>query len=458
MSHKKELVPVQEKQEKSVLRKFFGRDKNDSHEFKPLLAEIEENPGSRVGRVIFWTIVAVMVFTVIWMYVGEIDVVISARGKVIPDGEIKILQPLDYGVVSKILVKEGDQVKKDQVMMEIDPSTIAPELESMKTNLKRLELEIIRYESILEERLFKPDITMYENELVKIQRDIYHSMLMGLENQLRIKNEVIKELEKETSVLETEMNRSRSLLAISTEKKNRLETVIDIIAKNEYEDALNEVLNYENNITRSGFKLKEIDHRKKQIVEEIAYLKEDFRTTILKELSVIQKQVSISRAEIEKMSFKNSRQKIVAPVNGYVNKLLIHTVGGVVSPAQNLVAIVPDDTPLVIKAVLANKDRGFVKKGMPVTVKIDTFDFQKYGSVDGEVDHVAKDSIEKEGQDIIFEVYIKMLDKFLIVEGKEVPVSSGMSLTAEIKVEKRKIIEFFIYPIVKYLDEGVSVR
>ena len=122
------------------LKRIYGKD--DFHEFKPLLVEIEESPVSPIGRSIFWIIVAVILFTVLWLYFGKVDVVISARGKVIPDGEVKVLQPLETGVVDNILVKEGDFVKKGQTVMEIDPATVLPQLESSQQNLGQIQMEM----------------------------------------------------------------------------------------------------------------------------------------------------------------------------------------------------------------------------------------------------------------------------------------------------------------------------
>jgi hemolysin D len=122
--------------------------KDDAHEFKPTMTEIEERPTSPLKRIIFWVVVATMVFFAVWMYFGKVDVVVSARGLVIPEGDVKILQPLDTGVVSAILCREGDFVKKDQVLMEIDPSITAPVLESKEKSLKYLELEKMRLNAL----------------------------------------------------------------------------------------------------------------------------------------------------------------------------------------------------------------------------------------------------------------------------------------------------------------------
>lgn len=164
------------------------------------------------------------------------------------------------------------------------------------------------------------------------------------------------------------------------------------------------------------------------------------------------------QASADEITFKNTKQTLVSPCDGYVDKLFIHTLGGVVTPAQELAAITPADMPLLIKATVLNQDIGFVKEGMPVSVKIDTFNFQKYGMIDGKVLTISKNSINDEKLGPVYEIYITPLTNTLNVEGKNEPIRTGMTLTAEVNVGKRRIIEFFIYPLIKYLDEGMSVR
>ena len=142
----------------------------------------------------------------------------------------------------------------------------------------------------------------------------------------------------------------------------------------------------------------------------------------------------------------------------YVNTIMIHTEGGVVSPAEKIMSIVPKDAPLQIKAKVLNQDIGFVEKGMPVSVKIDTYNFQKYGIIDGEVTLVSPNSVEDEHLGPVFEVYIAPKNTTLLVEGKEQTIKYGMTTTNEIKIGKRRIIEFFIYPLIKYMDESIKVR
>jgi len=430
--------------------------KDDTHEFKPLLIEIEESPVSPLGRTTFWIIISVILFTALWVYFGKVDIVVSARGKIIPDGEIKILQPLEAGVVNNILVKEGDYVKKGQVLMEIDPSTTEPELVSLQKNLQQIQLEKSRLRATSGEGSFAGSYG--DAESAKTQQDLYAASMNSLQKQLAAKQIELRRVEEQAKTAQSEIKHYSTLLKLSLEKESRMRKVADIVAKEEYDKALDDVTTNRTGLQSSTFKLSELNEQKRQIKEEIAYISENFKETNLKELSDRQKQATELNAQIQQTSFKNKKQKIIAPVDGFINNISMHTVGGVVTPAEKLISIVPANTPITIKSIVQNKDIGFIKNGMPVLIKIDTFDFQKYGILKGKVKLVSKTSIDDPKQGPIYEVYITPIDKSLVVEGKKEYISTGMSLTSEIKVGKRRIIEFFIYPLIKYWNEGITVR
>jgi len=435
---------------------------DDSYEFKPLLAEIEDSPVSPLGRSIFWIIVATILFFAVWMIVGKVDIVVSARGKVIPDGEVKIIQPLDSGVIGEILVKEGDYVKKGQVLMEIDPSTTQPELDSARKNLSQVTLEKQRLNASSSGLPFivLPSVGDLSNdaETVNTQKAAYNSETTSLEKQIGSKQAELKKIDQQILAANEDKSHNSTLLAISLKKEARLKNVLDIIAKDDYEKTENDISTYSSGVEEAKDKLGELSQQKKGIMQDISYLKENFKYENLKELSDRQKQANQLVSQVHQLSFKNTKQQIQSPVDGYVVSILVHTVGGVVTPAQKLISIIPVTAPLTIKATVQNKDIGFIKQGMPVAIKVDTFDFQKYGLLKGTVKIVSRNSIDDPKLGPIYEVYITPIDKYLMVEGKRQMISSGMSLSAEIKVGKRRIIEFFIYPLIKYFGEGISVR
>ena len=435
----------------------MSKRKNDAHEFAPLIVEIEDRPLNPLGRIILYIVIATIFFALLWFYFGKIDVVVSARGKIIPSGEIKILQPIETGVISKILIKEGDYVTKDQILMQIDPSVTETSLDSKEKDLSVTKLEIKRLDALVNNTPFiVQDADILED--VKKQTSLYihqRDLLNDTKMQYALKIDQIKSI---LSSTKSENNRLSGMLEKEKETLKRQESVLDIIAKREYDETLKNIINLEEQLTQAKEKIVETTYRLNEIQKEenlyITKIMQDWYSELVEKQKVERELES----QINAISFQNRQQQIKAPLNGYIGKLLINTEGGVVTPAEKLLTIIPEDAPLIIKVTVLNQDIGFIAKGMNASVKVDTFTFQKYGLIDASVEHIAHDAIEDEKIGPVYEVNLIPKQLSLKVDGKQRNIESGMSVTAEIKVGKRRIIEFFIYPIIRYLDEGLSVR
>lgn len=332
---------------------------DDSHEFKPILAEIEDAPLNPIGNTMFWIIMVFMLIAFLWLYFGKVDIVVTARGLIIPTGEEKVIQSLDKGIVTTVSVNEGEYVTKGQIVAIVSPAEHEPGLEL---------------------------------------------------NNIR---------EEEAKVAE-QLADTRSKYALTLEEKNRLEEVKDIIPQSRYDSVAKEVSELSHNISSLSASLSEIRNK---------------------------------RVQLEKQ-----KQILKSPIDGYVNEIFVHTVGGVVTPAEKIMTIVPKNASMQIKAKVLNQDVGFIETGMPVSIKVDTYNFQKYGILDGVVTIVSPNSVQDEHLGDIYEVYIEPKNTKLMVEGKEQSIKYGMTTTNEIKIGKRRIIEFFIYPLIKYMDESIKVR
>ena len=439
----------------------FGLKKEkikDIHEFHPLNVEIEDRPINPLGPVILWIVVAIITFGVLWLFFAKIDVVLSARGQVIPTGEIKILQPIETGVISKINIKEGDYITKGQVLMQIDPSVTETSLDTKERNLDVLNLQITRLEALINNKPLFLNSNLNE---AKEEEKLYLVQKNSLEEGLSRYEMKLAQTKSQYQSSLSDKSRLSMLLLKDEERLKKLETVLDIIARKDYEDLQKNILNEKEQENMASFKVDEskkriieIEQEKNSFISEFKDTKYQELLNLKKELRNLQSQINVINA----IKFQNQKQSIISPTDGYVAKLMINTIGGVVSPAEKLISIVPKDSPLIVKVNVLNQDIGFIKKEMISKIKIDTFSFQKYGFFEGKIINVGNFSIDDEKLGPVYEVKIEPNGKTLNVEGKERYLEAGMSVTAEIKVGKRRVIEFFIYPIIQYLDEGLSVR
>jgi len=428
---------------------------NDLHEFKPLLIEIEDKPLNPLGRIILYLVLAIVVFATAWLILAKVDVVVSAQGKVIPSGEIKILKPLESGVVSKIFVKESDKVKKGDILIQIDPTVTDASLSSKQDDLAVINSDIALLEALINESNLSKDEL---NKLNFSQLSLYNSQKQILVSTYESNKAKLNSAKLDIKASESEVNRLSLLLSKEEEAKTRLQKVLDLIAKKEYEEVSKNIINLKEQKDIALYRLKESNKKLEEIIEEnqkaIKIIKSSWIETSLSK----EKEKRELSAQINAILFSNKTQQIKSPVDGFVGKLLIHTEGGVVSPNDNLISIVPSDAPLIIKANVLNKDIGFLKLGQEVAVKIDTFSFQKYGLLYGNIIEISKDAIEDEKLGLIYEIKIKPKSLDIKVEGETKQLEIGMSVIAEVKTGKRRVIELFIYPIIKYMDEGLSVR
>jgi hemolysin D len=412
---------------------------NDYHDFKPIIAEIEEKPVNPLGMYFLWTIIALMVVTVLGLIFVKIDVVVSARGKVIPTGDVKVVQPLETGVITKIHVKEGDYVQKGAILLEIDPSVDTADLEGKERNLNYSRLSLDRINAVLADKKFAPDKKDHSPDVIHAQTAQYQAQRSALKS---LKEEMVS------------LNR---ILAVTVEDEKRLKALVEIgaVAENRYRDKIKDRMNLE----------RERNSKSGQM--------EQFREKLLSDYSTNVQGRNTLEAEVSSLKFKQGKRFIIAPVTGYVHLLPVKTIGGVVTTAQPVVGIVPEGTPLEVNAVVMNKDIGYVKEGQRCVIKVDTFDFQKYGTLEGVVEVVnpysVEDSKEKDkdksktgdadNESGGYPVRIRLKAENLKIKNGDVyKIKPGMAVMAEVNVGKRRVIEFFLFPVIRYLDEGLKVR
>lgn len=430
---------------------------DDKDRFKPHLVEIEDRPVSPLGRKTMWTILIFMALAVLWLFWGKTDVVVSSRAKVIPMGDIKVLQPLSTGSVKKIYIKEGDFIKKGDPLIEIDPTVEESNIEAKKSTLALLELETAKIKSLINNKPFTIPTNTPPGIVIMIQ-GMYQNERESIIEQKRHIDQQVKQLDEQIKATQINRDRIQELYRLGRQDQNRLKEVLDIIAKNEYYQVQKQNMNYKSEVTRLSYDISRLQEQIHEITMKKLLIEQDAKNKFYAQLTQKEKEIMAYRSEIDMIEYRKKKQVIVSPVDGIVGKIAINTVGAVVTPAEKLITIVPKEVPLQLKATVENKDIGFIKVGMKVAIKIDTYSFQRFGLIDGIVTKIGANAIEDKKLGLIYEVFIEPQKISLIVEGEERFLRPGMSATAELKVGQRRIIELFVYPLIKYFNEGVSVR
>lgn len=431
----------------------------NDHEFKPILVEIQDKPPNPLGSLFLWTFLALIMLVIAGIYFAKVDVVVSARGKVIPDGDVKVLQPLETGVIRKIFVKEGDYVKKGQILVEIDPTVEVADIHGKERNLFFHTLTKRRVESILSGKEFSTsDITVES----RLQANLYKMQKKHLEESLKAKEKEIEEIEKVIYSLKEEISKLNHLMNVVLEEEEKLKALVmaGAVAEAKYRENVKERLNLEREINLKENQVEEYMLKLERARHEIDTIKSEFSEKLLVEAGGSLQQANLLTSDITAIKFKKSKKFITSPVNGYVHLIIVKTVGGIITPAQPLISIVPENTPLVVKAFVLNKDIGFIKPDQNVVVKVDAYDFQKYGTLKGKVKMVSPFSVEDKEIGVDgYPLYVKLDSSELKTkDGKIYKIKPGMTVLAEINIGKRRVIELILFPFIKYIDEGLKVQ
>jgi hemolysin D len=448
------------------------KNRADYHDFKPILTEIEERPVNPLGAAFLWTIISLMAVVVLGLYLVKVDVVVTARGKIIPLGDVKVVQPLETGVITNIHVKEGDFVKKNAILLEIDPSIDKADLEGKEKNMKHSQLAMERVNAVLSGTEFSPTRKGFTSDTLQTQIAQYNAQKNVYISTLNEKEKEYRETQRALKSLNDEIQSFKGLVDIMTEDEKRQKALSEIgaIAENRYREKMKERMSLEKELNVKIGQAEQTATRLERIQDEIETFKSNFREKLLTEFSTNMQSRNSLEAEVSSIKFKQGKKFIVAPVDGYVHLLPVKTIGGVVTTAQPVVTLVPEKAPLVVNAVVFNKDIGFVREGQRCIIKVDTFDFQKYGAIDGSIDTINPFNLDTKETDKNgdksgetgeggYPVRVKMLsDSLETRDGEVYRMKPGMAVTTEINVGKRRVIEFFLFPVIRYLDEGLKVR
>jgi hemolysin D len=433
-------------------------------EFLPAVLEIQDAPPSPIGRTILWTIALVFMAGTAWSYIGQIDIVAVAQGKVIPSGYSKVIQPViqqfESGIVAAIHVQDGSVVKKGDVLIELDPTQNRADRDRASNEHRAAKVEAARLRALIAGKATFEAPADGDPQYVLLQQQLLRDQLA----EYRARTEAALHL----------IDQRRAALEATRENIRRLEATVPIEAeraqayKKLLEDQFVSRMDYLQFEEQRIDKAQELAGQKKKLAQDQAALSEaektyqafvsEFQQSKQAELSATEMKAISLAQEVVKSGQRTELQRLVSPIDGVVQQLAIHTVGGVVTPAQQLMVVVPQDHPVEVEAQVENKDVGFVKEGQAVEIKVEAFPFTLYGTIPGKVLSVSDDAAPIEKVGLVYPARVSLDRTTIQVEGRQVKLSPGMAVTVEIKTGARRLIEFFLSPLLKSVQETARER
>lgn len=434
--------------------------------FSPGLLRIETTPPHPLPRTIL--VVAVFVFTslLIWAGFSNLDIVAVAHGKLVPTTYVKIVQPAEAGLVQEILVHEGERVKAGQVLMRMDSTNVTADLDSTnfeyqfnKLSLRRIDAEInntsIEKKSDEPLEIFNKVKAQYNANRNSLDGAILeeksalerakHEITIARATKSKLKKVLPHYRKQEAAYLKLIKKGLSGTLQASEKTKERIEVEEDLKGQ-------------DNIISREKAALNQAEHKIEQIHTEYIRRLHAERADVVGKISQL-------KNELSKQGHRSSLMQLKAPQDGFVNDLATHTVGTVTQPGTILMTLVPTSEPVRAEVWLSNKDVGFVQPGQKVKIKFISFQFQKYGMLDGVIKHVAADAADKEqnfSRDeqnaFTYKTFVALKSQKLMVDGYSYDLIPGMQVTAEIKLGRRTILEYLLSPVRKAFHDAGRER
>ena len=433
-------------------------------EFLPAILEVTETPPSPVGRMVMWTIVILLVTGLLWSVFGTVDEVAVATGKVIPVGQVKTIQSKDKGIIKNIYVKEGDYVHAGDLLIELDPTSTGADLDSLKKRMAYFALDIERLNAELTDTAFAPQLSPdLEEKDILAQTALYQSRTSQQRAEISAVKMTIDQKQAALRSEETNYQKYQGMLDIAQDKEARLESLVreNAIAGFQLLEQQSQTINLSKTLEAQVDLIEKARAELAEANQRLANVDATYKKDIMTNLVEARKQYYALAEEIKKADENSRLSKIIAPVDGRINQLAMHTVGGIVTDAQALMIIVPDDVVMELEVWADNKDIGFINLGQTAEVKVQTFNFQKFGVVDAEVAEISPDALEdrsNQEKDKKYRLALTMTKQDMIVGGKSIPLSPGMEVTAEIKIKTKRIIDFFLDPFRQYTSEALRER
>jgi hemolysin D len=434
----------------------------DEAAFLPAALSLQETPVHPAPRRLAWGLIALFVLALVWACIGQIDIVAVAPGRIIVSDRTKVIQPLEASVVKAVLVKDGDKVQAGQVLVELDPTMATADKASVQEQLKAAISEEQRTQALLQ-------LLSKQKPLAQVLQDMNSdpATKAQLQSEWQDISAKLAKLDSEAYLRQAEIGTVKASIAkleatipMAQSREADYRALVDkgFISSHATQDKTRERIEMERDLATQKARLAEAMAN----AAETEQTKSAFRAETQRQLNDRHAEAATKHSQLNadrsKADQREKQTQLRAPVSGVIQQLAIHSVGGVVTSAQPLMVVVPDSPTVTAEVSIANQDIGFVNQGQTAEVKLETFSFTKYGTVNATVDNVTADAVTDEKKGSYYPATLTLAQKDMLIDGKRVPLSPGMNVTAEIKTGKRRIIEFLLSPVQRAGSESLRER
>jgi HlyD family secretion protein/hemolysin D len=466
-----------------IRRLGFDWETSPEREFLPAALEVTETPPNPLGRMTALALCLVTLAGLGWAVIGKVDIVAVANGKIISHLRTQVVQPFETASVSAVLVGPGQHVQADDPLIELDKTAALAERERAQNDRAAAELDEIRLAAFLDGRktaAFATVVAASPLEQARAQAQLIAQLAMQASQLASLMQERTQHVADREALRQTasKIEQTLPMVAERADIRRRAAEIgnASVIARLESQQLLVET-RAELDITQS--KIASLDAAISGLDQKITASEAEMRHNAMGDLAKARERIRAADEALAKATRRAELQTLRAPIDGTVQQIHIASVGAVVTPAQQLLSVVPDDNHVEIEAVLENRDIGFVEAGQPVELKIDAFPFTRYGLLRGKVVSIDRDAeaapvnqsnvsgSERQADEIDrvegserlrYTVHIAIQTDDFNVDGRAAPLLPGMSVKAEILTGKRRIIDFLLAPLREHAHDAMRER
>lgn len=451
----------------AVLEQVSAKLAPDAADFAPGLLAIQESPPARMPRLVFYVVGVLFAILLAWSIFGRVDIVASAEGRLVPKTFTKIVQPAEAGIVTEILVKEGQEVAAGQALIRMDATAAMADLGTLKSESALKSLTLRRIDAELQGKPF----LMQANDPPALFSQVmaqYHARRQAYLDAVSQEQAVLEKAKYDLAAAQQTLQKLQATLPLYQQSATSYEKLVKegFVSEMGANDKIRERIEKEQDLKTQAATVQALKSTITQSQKKLAQLKSNYDSQLLNERVENESESRKVNGELTKQQFKSDLLELKAPQAGIVKDLNLTTIGTVVQPGAVLLNVVPKTEPLVTEVAIKNEDVGFVHPGQKAKVKLSAYPFQKYGLIEGTVEHVGADSNTNDAQKqliqqqpLTYKAFIKLNDQALKApSGEELKLTAGMSVVAEIHQGTRSVIEYLTSPVQKVSQEAARER
>ncbi len=441
------------------MKKYY--DENDL-EFMSSLSEAVLQKAPSSSRKILWVIAISIFWIILWASVAEIDELTRGEGKVIPSQQLQVIQNLEGGIVSEILVKEGDHVQKGQVLLKIDDKNFASSYGESRLRYVELKAKSMRLEAEANAQPFEIALEMNEEMQKQIvyEKSLYDSNQEQLSKTFQILNEQIKQKENELTELESKVSQLQNSYNLVKKEVEIMEPLVKkgLVSEIEFLQLKRQTNNIQGELQTTRLAIPRVQSAILEVKSKRGEAELNFKNRAKKELNETVAEMSRLHEVHTSLEDRVQRTLVRAPVDGTIKQLLVNTVSGVVRPGMDILEIVPTEDTLLVEAKIKPSDVAFLRLGLDATVKFTAYDFSIYGGLKGKLVFISADTITNDRGESYYLVHIKTDKNHLGTPEKPLALMVGMTTTVDILTGKKTVLDYLLKPILKAKQNALRER